>query len=585
MFTNICMICGKKFETTSRNRKLCYDDHHLTCPDCGATVLWNKTEEFKGCKSCNRKRGSEKRRQTMLSRYGAGSTLESKQLRSKYESTMIKKYGAANPRNSEILDAKIKATNIEKYGAANPMQNKEVAKKSAAKRKEKIDEVIQHTKETWLAKYGVDNVSKCPEIIDKITDTFIEKYGVKRAIDVPEFRQKMINTMMERYNVPWYVQSEEYRTGEKSKNSKTNERFRQLLDENGITYQQEYPIDFKSYDFYLPDIHTVIEIDPSYTHNIIGNHWNRNGMDKDAHLEKSKLAFENNLRCIHVFDWDNWDSILDVIKPRKPIYARNCEILKLFPSVTDEFLSKYHIQGTCRGQEVSLGLVKDNVLYMVMTFGKPRYNKNYAVEILRFATLPGYRVIGGASKLFKYFVKTFEIDSIISYCDLSKFNGDVYEKIGMTYLRSTQPQEIWSKGTKKITANFLRQRGYDQLFGTNYGKGTSNEQLMLENGWLPVYDCGQSVYVYGNTVKISSNTKTIDMKPKGRKPRICRFCGKEFVPNSNRQYYCKGPHYRNCPVCGKEYLEDNFDNLKKSPVACSYECRAKLIHQTKSNKK
>lgn len=220
-----------------------------------------------------------------------------------------------------------------------------------------------------------------------------------------------------------------------------------------------------------------------------------------------------------------------------------------------------------------------------MTFGKPRYNKNYAVEILRFATLPGYRVIGGASKLFKYFVKTFEIDSIISYCDLSKFNGDVYEKIGMTYLRSTQPQEIWSKGTKKITANFLRQRGYDQLFGTNYGKGTSNEQLMLENGWLPVYDCGQSVYVYGDTVKISSNTKTIDMKPKGRKPRICRFCGKEFVPNSNRQYYCKGPHYRNCPVCGKEYLEDNFDNLKKPPVACSYECRAKLIHQTKSNKK
>jgi hypothetical protein len=60
----------------------------------------------------------------------------------------------------------------------------------------------------------------------------------------------------------------------------------------------------------------------------------------------------------------------------------------------------------------------------------------------------------------------------------------------------TPPQEIWSKGSQKITANLLRAHGYDQLFGTNYGKGTSNEELMLQNGWLPVYDCGQRVYVF-----------------------------------------------------------------------------------------
>lgn len=37
---------------------------------------------------------------------------------------------------------------------------------------------------------------------------------------------------------------------------------------------------------------------------------------------------------------------------------------------------------------------------------------------------------------------------------------------------------------------------YDQLFGTSFGKGTSNEELMLLDGWLPVYDCGQAVYTY-----------------------------------------------------------------------------------------
>ena len=78
----------------------------------------------------------------------------------------------------------------------------------------------------------------------------------------------------------------------------------------------------------------------------------------------------------------------------------------------------------------------------------------------------------------------------------NEFDGSVYEKLGMTKIRITPPQEVWSKGNRKITANLLRSRGYDQLFGTDYGKGTSNEQLMLENGWLPVYDCGQAVYEY-----------------------------------------------------------------------------------------
>ena len=66
----------------------------------------------------------------------------------------------------------------------------------------------------------------------------------------------------------------------------------------------------------------------------------------------------------------------------------------------------------------------------------------------------------------------------------------------MHLLRTTPPQEVWSRGVEKITANLLRQRGYDQLFGTSYGKGTNNELLMLQNGWLPVYDCGQAVFEY-----------------------------------------------------------------------------------------
>ena len=66
--------------------------------------------------------------------------------------------------------------------------------------------------------------------------------------------------------------------------------------------------------------------------------------------------------------------------------------------------------------------------------------------------------------------------------------------------------------------------------------------------------------------------------------KICKFCNKEFTPRSNHQSYCSGPHIRICPVCKGGYIEDNSENLKFPPVACSYECRIKKTQQTSLEK-
>ena len=68
------------------------------------------------------------------------------------------------------------------------------------------------------------------------------------------------------------------------------------------------------------------------------------------------------------------------------------------------------------------------------------------------------------------------------------------------------------------------------------------------------------------------------------KPRNCKICGKEFIPNSCRQYYCKDLHYRQCPICGKSYPEKNLDKFKFPPTTCSMECRVKLREQTSLQK-
>lgn len=552
-----CKICGDMFLPEKPSSKICAKSHYLPCPICGKIIEWNTTRAVEPCsKECRREATRRKNlekygvehpmqskqvqanhRQAMLDKYGVASPLQSEEIRNrvmqtnrerfgtdwalgsqhvldKSKDTMLQRYGTEYAMQSDEVKEKSKQTCLERYGvehaiecseirqrSLNAMIEKfgvpyalmvpEIAERVSDKRKECAAQILEKAKKTWLDNLGVDNPSKSPLVIDKITSTFIARYGVKRAVNVPEFRQKMIDTMTERYGVEYYTQSKDM---DHFRISKINKRFSELLTQQGILHELEFSIGRKVYDVRVGQ--TLVEINPSYTHNYIGNHWNKEGLSENYHLLKSQLAKENGYRCIHVFDWDDPEKIINMLKPKKTIYARKCQIYKLNLDYTNEFLDNYHLQSKCKGQLVCLGLVYQGELVQVMTFGKPRYDKKFEVELLRLCTKPGYRVVGGASKLFKYFIEFYEVGSVISYCDLSKFTGDVYEQMGMHLLRTTPPQEVWSRGVEKITANLLRQRGYDQLFGTSYGKGTSNELLMLQNGWLPVYDCGQAVFEY-----------------------------------------------------------------------------------------
>lgn len=305
----------------------------------------------------------------------------------------------------------------------------------------------------------------------------------------------MIKTTLKNHGVPYYVLSEEYRHPRVSNViSNINKRVGHMLEDEGLLVEYELVLGRKSYDIHIKDTNTLLEIDPTYTHNAIGNHWDKKGTDRNYHLEKTKLAVENGYRCIHVFDWDNLDSIIKLLMPKEVRYARRCIVEETDSYTANVFEMNNHLQGKCKGQQVCLGLYYDDALIQVMTFGKPRYNKNYQWELLRLCTDYRYKVVGGAEKLFKHFITEHSPESIISYCDLSKFSGEVYNRLGFTLHHTTEPNKIWSKGNDKVTNNLLLLRGYDQLFGTDYGKGTSNEQLMIEHGWLPVYDCGQNVY-------------------------------------------------------------------------------------------
>lgn len=337
--------------------------------------------------------------------------------------------------------------------------------------------VQENINKTWQEKYGTTNLNLVPEIMEKREQTCLKKYGAKC------------------YLISQQCQSE-FRN-----NSKPNREFAKLLKARGIEFEREFPIANNSFDFKIGNI--LLEVNPYGTHNSTWGLFGKPGKDSKYHLKKSQLAEQNGYRCIHVWDWDDRDKILMLLQPRTSLYARKLQLKEISQLEANRFLKQFHMQNGSREQKVCLGLFREQELIEVMTFGKPRFNKNYEWELIRLCTRPGFRVVGGAEKLLKHFKDLKNPKSLISYCDKSKFSGEVYTRLGFTLKSSGLPSKHWynTKTGVHVTDNGLRMKGFDKLFGEvygTYGKGTSNDELMRQHDFVEIWDAGQAVYVWNS---------------------------------------------------------------------------------------
>lgn len=539
-----CAICGKEFMPKSPAQRICSDNHYRPCPVCGKPVLWNTTS--KNVKPCCKECSRALTRKKNMEKYGVEHPMQLKEVQEKHKASVKAHFGVEHPLQCQELKDKAVQTNREKFGTDWALGNREfhekcfdtMEKKYGYRTSFESPELMAKARETMIRKYGVDNPRKIYDVDKRIRTTCSILYGSENPMQNTKVSSKAKRTRLKNNNGVFWTQSmrdkaaatnmKRYGTDNTSKNevikerirkscmdkygvpygcmvegakpqriSKINKKFQQYLAENNIESTLEVNIGNKFFDLYIPACKTVVEIDPSYTHNTEGcNHFNHK-VPLDYHISKTQIAVQNGYRCIHVFDWDDWDKVIQLVTPTKRIYARECQLVKVVDDkVANKFIKENHLQGQARGSLLTLGLAYNDELVQCMSFGLSRYNKNYTYELLRLCSKQGVSVIGGASKMFKFATQQLELDSIISYCDASKFTGKVYEAMGMTKSKLTAPSIIWSKEEKHITSNLLRQRGYDQLFNTHYGKGTDNELLMLFNGWVPVPDCGQYVFTY-----------------------------------------------------------------------------------------
>jgi hypothetical protein len=251
-------------------------------------------------------------------------------------------------------------------------------------------------------------------------------------------------------------------------------------------------------DIYIPDLKIAIEYCGLYWHSELS------GKDPKYHLNKHEACKYKDIRLITIFE-DEWIENPDIVKsrlinlisnPKNRIFARKCEVKVIENSTARQFCKDNHLQGAGLTR-IAYGLYYETELMSVMTFARPNISKGYKKdeqghwELTRFCTRLDTRIIGGASKLFKAFIRDNDPSYIMSYADLRWNTGKVYEAIGFDYHGRSTPNYWYFQlpDLKRIHRFALRKNDRDNQSKTEW-------ENRIEQGWNRIWDCGNDKWIW-----------------------------------------------------------------------------------------
>ena len=114
-------------------------------------------------------------------------------------------------------------------------------------------------------------------------------------------------------------------------------------------------------------------------------------------------------------------------------------------------------------------------------------------ELTRFSNRINTNVIGGASRLFNYFIKTYSPVKIISYSDIRLFNGNMYETLGFKRISQSAPNYWYViNGLRYHRFNFRK----SVLVKEGYDRNKTEKEIMFDRKIYRIYDCGHIRWEY-----------------------------------------------------------------------------------------
>jgi len=450
-----------------------------------------------------------KMKATKLDRYGDENYVNSKQAKltklikyndenyvntEKTKLSKLKKYGNENYNNS----IKIKATKLDRYGDENYNNP-------------------QKLKKTCIKKYGVDNISKLASTTSNkrvgkklrlinlyksygLIDVDYDNYEYICKCKCENHIFKIPKTIF--YNristnatlcticnpIDVHISDKENKLLKFIKNNYIGE----------ILTSDRKILNGKELDIYLPELKLAFEFNGLYWHNELNK-------PNNYHLNKTKNCENKEIQLIHIWedDWKNKQNIVKSMilnklgKTPNNIFGRKTKIKEITDNtLIRKFLTENHLQGFV-GSSVKIGLFFKDELVSLMTFGKKRLamgnkkSKKGEFELLRFCNKLNTNVLGGASKLFKYFIKNYKSTEITTYADRSHSNGGLYKILGFEFVSKTSPNYYYIiDNVRYHRFNFRKDKLVTQKFDPN----KTEHQIMLDRKIYRIYDSGNLKY-------------------------------------------------------------------------------------------
>lgn len=468
----------------------------VKCDYCDNTKMiskktYNQNTKFgKRSYACSQKCSRSKNKETIRQRYGVDNISQHNDIKSKKIMTCMQNHGVEHPQMSKDIFLKSKETKLTKYKNSN-FNN------------------IEKLKKTMLEKYGVEFASMSAEIKLKqqkslshfLKNRIIDKSFYK-SINIIDYQGNdcyilkcdlgATHSYTSHYKLIYYRYnnkttlcticnpiSQSTSGKEISLLSFIKQNYNGTILTNNKSIIQPYEL-----DIYLPDLKIAFEFNGLYWHS-------EQFKDKKYHLNKTEMCQKMGIHLIQIWE-DDWDHKQDIVKSIilnkignciYRIYARKCEIREVDSKSTKDFLNKNHLQGYCPAK-YRVGLYYDNELVSLMTFGKLRKplnskGSNLELEMLRYCVKTNITIVGGASKLFNYAKHNIDFTEIVSYADLSYFDGSFYESLGFKSLGKSGPSYYYIVDNIKIHRFNFRK---DKLVKLGYDSNKTEREIMSERG-------------------------------------------------------------------------------------------------------
>ncbi len=470
----------------------------------------------------------EKVKKTKLERYNNENYNNIEKIK---ETNNIRYGGNAPPCDPKVIEKRRK-NNLEKFGYEEILSIPEIREKINKTNEENggwpssKKEWRDKCQETSLKKYNVTHFMKSEKLKKQFSEREIKKY-------IPKFYKMLELLNLEFLNDTYFGSHIEYNF----KCKKCNTQFSQLwyVVASGYKCPMCYPRndgtscgenevkDFiKNLGFEIKENNRTL-INPLELDIIIedkkicieycGLYFHSEEVLKDRkfirpefyHLYKLEECNRLGYRLITIFE-DEWHFKKEIVMNRLKqilgkssatrIHARCCNIKEISPKEENEFLEKYHIQGT-DSSVVKLGAYYENELVSVMTFSHGNRSKGVRKvkddiwELNRFCNNYNYYIPEITSKLLSYFKNNYIWSKIFTYADRRWSVGNLYFKLGF-YICGKPRLNYW------YCKNFKRINRYQLRKTENDSKDMTEKNLRLSEGYSIIWDCGNLKFMMEN---------------------------------------------------------------------------------------